>query len=463
VNPREKLLMKKTIHLLATGICGLGITLLGSFPSGAQTNDDLQAMKQMLQKQGEQIQELLKGRTEDQNKIQRLEQMIGETQKTAAQSQQAATNAQQKAEETQKTTAEVAAKVQTLQTAPSEEASAKRHVMVTGMADFIAQKVNGENGTFAQAHVAPILLFRASDKVLFETELEMKIQSDGSTDLNLEYAQLDYVLNDYMTLIAGRFVLPLGVVREKHDAVWINKLPLMPLPEADGTAIIPENDIGLQARGGFHLSDRALMTYAGYIGNGPGSGGDGPGHYDPSGVWEPTSNGFNGGSSVSGRPNGGGRLAVFYPWAANHDVEVGMSGQTGYGASDLMWSAFALDAALHFTPNLEFRGEFINTWEETADVGTLKRQGWWAQAAYKLAGLNLELPVINSLEAVFRYGGEQLPDGHINQFDLGLTYHVTNTLLVKGAYSFRNGTAYNADAGNNDWPNMLTFQVAYGF
>jgi hypothetical protein len=451
--------MKKTTRLLAVGISAVSLLLLNPPRAGAQTNDDLKVMQDVLQKQGQQIQELLKGRTEDQKKIQHLEQLVGETGQKAEQSQRAATNAQQKAEEI---AADVAARVQTLQSGPSEEASATRNFLLTGMADMTYQKSDGQNGSFAQAHVAPILLFRAGDKILFETELEMKVASDGSSELGLEYAQLDYLVNDSLTLIAGRFVLPLGVVREKHDAVWINKLPIMPLPESDVTALIPENDIGVQARGGFHLNDRALMTYALYVANGPGSGEDGPGHFDSTGTWT-ISNGFQGGSSMSGTPNGGGRLAVFYPWKPNHDVEIGVSGQTGRGMDNLMWSAFALDASLHLGPNLELRGEFINTWEDTTDVGTLRRKGWWAQAAYKLAGLNLEWPLINNFEAVFRYGGEQLPDGHINEYDLGLIYHVSNTLLLKGAYSFMDGNAFNQDTGNNRWPNMFTFQVAYGF
>jgi hypothetical protein len=454
--------MKKTTRLLAVGISAVSLLLLNTPRAGAQSTDVLKEMGDLLQKQGQQIQELLIGRAEDQKKIQHLEQLVGETGQKAEQSQRAATNAQQKAEETQKIAADVAAKVQTLQSGPSEEASATRNFLLTGMADMTYQKSDGQNGSFAQAHVAPILLFRAGDKILFETELEMKVASDGSTELGLEYAQLDYLVNDSLTLIAGRFVLPLGVVREKHDAVWINKLPIMPLPESDVTALIPENDIGVQARGGFHLNDRALMTYALYVANGPGSGGDGPGHFDSTGTWT-TSNPFNGGSSMSGTPNGGGRLAVFYPWKPNHDVEIGVSGQTGRGMDNLMWSAFALDASLHLGPNLEFRGEFINTWEDTTDVGALRRKGWWAQAAYKLAGLNLEWPLINNFEAVFRYGGEQLPDGHINEYDLGLIYHVSNTLLLKGAYSFMDGNAFNQDTGNNRWPNMFTFQVAYGF
>ena len=36
-------------------------------------------------------------------------------------------------------------------------------------------------------------------------------------------------------------------------------------------------------------------------------------------------------------------------------------------------------------------------------AGHINQQGWFVQAGYKLAGLNLELPVINNMELVGRY------------------------------------------------------------
>ena len=42
-------------------------------------------------------------------------------------------------------------------------------------------------------------------------------------------------------------------------------------------------------------------------------------------------------------------------------------------------------------------------------MGLIRQQGWCVQAGYKLAGLNLELPVINNVELVGRY--DSLHDG----------------------------------------------------
>ena len=45
--------------------------------------------------------------------------------------------------------------------------------------------------------------------------------------------------------------------------------------------------------------------------------------------------------------------------------------------------------------NFETKGEYINTWAGTDDHGTMDPRGLWVQAGYKLAGLNLDLPLIN--------------------------------------------------------------------
>jgi hypothetical protein len=445
--------MKNIIRLSMSLVVGL--VLAGVWPrtAAAVTDEEFKTLQEQMQKQGQQIQDLQKGREEDQKEIQRLKQQVGETQATTAETQK-------KVEETQKTATEAAAaaaKPQPVGPVVSEEAAAQRNFYISGGMDVLYQKAEGQNGSFILNHFNPILLFRASDKVLAEGSLEMSVMDTGDTEVNLEYAQLDYLFNDYLTLIGGRFLVPLGVVREKLDPAWIDKLPLQPLPEADNTALIAENDIGVQARGAFHVCEPVTLTYALFVGNGPGTNG-------PSGL--PS---FNGGLSANGKPNGGGRLALFYPWEAHDDIELGVSGQTGPYSPDgrQSFSVFAVDAALHLSPNFEARGEFIQTWQDNDGLPTTDREGWWAQAAYKLAGLDLEWPMINNVEAVFRVGEEHQQGGHVYEYDLGLNYHITNTLIVKGAYSFFVSNLHsfvNPDGDTVDLNrNMFTLQAAYGF
>jgi type II secretory pathway pseudopilin PulG len=447
-----------TIRMLVLALLSLSLAGLCPQRTWAVTDEEFKTMQQQMQQQSQQIQELQKAHEEDQKQIQNLKEQVGQTQQKTEEAQKTATETQKKLEETQKTASEAAAaaKLQPVAPVPSEEASATRNFFIAGGMDAMYQKSEGENGSFLLSHFNPILFFRATDNVLAEGSLEMSVQDNGDTEVNLEYATLDYMFNDYVTFLAGRFLLPLGVVREKLDPSWIDKLPLQPLPEADATAIIPENEIGVQARGAFHLSDPTVLTYALYVSNGQADDGTGNAF-------------FGAGRDNNGDPSGGGRLAIFHSWEANHDVEVGISGQTGPWTDNgnKFWSAFAVDGALHLTPNFEARGEFIKTWQENLAAPTTNREGWWLQGAYSLAGLNLDWPMINSLEAVFRYNGEHLPGGHVHEYDLGLNYHVTNTLIVKGAYSFFQSNLHDFVTPDGDTidlnEDMFTLQVAYGF
>ncbi len=335
-------------------------------------------------------------------------------------------------------------------------------MVVAGSASVLYNREEGKNGSFLLGQFAPILLFRANDKVLLESELEFGLNSDGSTDTELEYAQLDYAFDDYLSFVGGKFLLPLGTFPEKLHPAWINKMPTLPLVYTGvgqmmhDTGIVPFSDIGAQALGGVHIGQRdAVFTYAGYLVNGA---------YDFEHSDDTGKDQFSfekGNDYLNGSPSGGGRVAVFYPWSPYHDVEVGFSGQIGTWDknNELSWSAMVGDAALHLGPYTEVRGEYVHTWGETPDKGTLEPEGAFAQVAYKLAGLQLDLPLISNFEAVFRYDylDRDVTGSRTHGYALGLNYYVTNTLLLKGAYEF-------IDSSNAPYDhNRLTFQVAYGF
>ena len=75
--------------------------------------------------------------------------------------------------------------------------------------------------------------------------------------------------------------------------------------------------------------------------------------------------------------------------------------------------------------------------------------------------------MINSVEAVFRAGEEHQQGGHVYEYDLGLNYHITNTLIVKGAYSFFQSNLHNFVNPDGDTldldRNAFTLQAVYGF
>ena len=136
------------------------------------------------------------------------------------------------------------------------------HLAGFGVGTFEAR--NGSVSNFS-ATFNPIFLWELSPKLLFESRLEIEPSGSG-TNLELEYAQLTYLLNDYITLGAGEFLTPSNVFVERFEALWINKLPDRPLAVYDG--ILPERSVGVEVRGGFPIGP-TRANYAFYVSNGP--------------------------------------------------------------------------------------------------------------------------------------------------------------------------------------------------
>ncbi len=111
----------------------------------------------------------------------------------------------------------------------------------------------------------PLMLWKISDRILFEGEIELEL--DGTkTTLNLEVAQVSYLLNDYMTLGAGRFLNPSNFFVERQHMGWVNRLPDKPLAVYDG--LLPESMLGMQVRGGIPAG-RMRIEYAAFVANPP--------------------------------------------------------------------------------------------------------------------------------------------------------------------------------------------------
>jgi hypothetical protein len=247
---------------------------------------------------------------------------------------------------------------------------------------------------------------------------------------------------------------------------------------------LPNNGIGAQLRGSIPLGEGGMMlTYSAYGVNGPSSveGTGNSGSLDLSGnvgflastttkpppygqsLYSATTT-FGGLGNLHANPSGGGRLGWFYAYKPHYDLELGVSGQYGEW-NDLgnNWSAVVLDAALHLSPSFELKGEYINTWQDTSDLGTIRPHGWWIQGGYKLAGLNLDLPLINNFEVVGRYDTTKdglSPATSIDRYTAGLVYYLTNTLLLEGDYEWLHSVGPSSFQVPN---NAMLFQISYGF
>jgi len=126
------------------------------------------------------------------------------------------------------------------------------NMLLTGYAFAAYNNRHHDTNTF-DAGFNPIFIWKLSDRILFESEVELTFNSEGDTDVSLEFADISYIVNDYLTVGAGKFLLPFSIFNERLHPAWINKLPDRPLPFDDEVGIAPEFDIGAFARGGAPL------------------------------------------------------------------------------------------------------------------------------------------------------------------------------------------------------------------
>lgn len=278
-------------------------------------------------------------------------------------------------------------------------------------------------GSFNAVNFNPIFHFQYGERILWETELEVEVEENGETELALEYSTIDFFLNDYVALMAGKFISPLGNFRQNLHPAWINKLPSAP-PGFGHDGAAPLADVGFQFRGGMPFGTQSRFTYAGYIGNGPileGEAGE---------IHGIDTDGFTGDND--GEKVLGGRVSVL----PIPKLEIGFSSAFGDAAvvindeldfeGDPTRQYQALGADILYQWNdLELRGEYIQQDVENLLTSIAPEGGtwetWYAQGAYKFAQAKWE--------GVIRYTDYTSP--HASQSQEQLSYGINYLLAPK--------------------------------
>jgi hypothetical protein len=339
----------------------------------------------------------------------------------------------------------------------------KFHIAGFGTGTFEAR--NGSVSNFS-ATFNPIFLWELTPKLLFESRLEIEPSGSG-TNLELEYAELTYLLNDYMTLGAGEFLTPSNVFVERFEALWIDKLPDRALAVYDG--ILPERSFGLQVRGGIPLGP-TRANYAFYVSNGPSLN-----------VFSRSRAGtleFNNFSDNNDDKAFGGRIG-FLPLPG---VEVGYGFETArpgtQGSSFADVHSFLQSVDLNVTRDsdllkgrIDLRAQYA--WSHVDEAvydpngvfgfGPLsfasERDGGYAQIAYRPTKVDGDF--VRNLELVFRWDHlSRAPSGlgvsQEGRWTLGLDYWLSPSTVVKAAYEWDNP---HGEPNRDAW----FLQVATGF
>src|SRR5438067_6488147 len=359
---------------------------------------------------------------------------------------------------------ELRQEVETLKTEVKETfpGSTKFLLAGYGTAGFTAR--SGEDPFFDAAFNA-IFLWKLTDRLFFEGELELEFE-DEETTINLEIAQASYLLNDYMTIGVGRFLNPTDYFVERQHMNWVNKLPDKPLAVYDG--LLPESELGAQLRGVIPMGP-TKVEYVGFVANAPGLI-TAPDDFSKLGMLD-----FDNDANLGGHVAVGGHVG-FIPipqLEVGYGIQRSKVGPRDHAVENVLQSAdfnYVQDSPL-LKGLINFRAQWV--WSHVGDFvydpdgqqgfGPLEfnnnRNGGYVQLAYRPT--HIDNDIIKNVEGVFRYDRlNQLhtPVGFDEQrFTLGLNYWVTPSAVVKVAYELD-----DENGGARDQNAFMT-QVAVGF
>ncbi|MCB0632938.1 MAG: hypothetical protein R2824_32965 [Saprospiraceae bacterium] len=309
--------------------------------------------------------------------------------------------------------------------------------------------------SFVWGQLAPLLIFRQSDRLLFEAELEVELEGED-VHLGLEYGNLSYLISSVLTFRAGKILVPFGTFVPNLHPAWINKFPTMPLG-AGHDGILPGADIGVELRGAAFLGS-VKTNYSFYALNGPQLN-DGNLEAAEGGVLHYDITPDNNKNKVIG-----GRIG-FFPMS-NSALEVGFSGMYGkVGDQDSRYedvSAFLYAVDMSYVRNLpgissvlDIKAQYTGANVEEAEFPepdepgefhsfTNNSQAWFVQASIRPAFV--ENAFMQNLELAGRYSSLKTPEGapwevDQKQWDIGLNYWLDWRTVFKFAYRKISGTA----------------------
>lgn len=285
--------------------------------------------------------------------------------------------------------------------------------------------------------IAPVILIPLGDHWLFESRATFEsdlVQPPGRSVFRgtvlkeVDYAQVDYIVRPYATVVVGRFLTPFGVFNERLYPIWIRDLQSDPLilPIATGPS---GAGTGGMLRGGLTIHPKVSINYAAY---------------------------FSALSSVSPVDSGrfaGGRVGVYFP---AQRLEVGGSFQ--HLLQDERSNSFGFYVA--WQPPLvpvDLRAEYARS---------ARGSGYWIESAYRPNHPPIWQSTLRRTQFVGRVQqfvtgelpSDALPAVNTREVECGVNYFLLEDLRAVGSF----GREFTSQGNANTWTIGLTYRFVLG-
>ncbi len=239
---------------------------------------------------------------------------------------------------------------------------------------------NPSRNSFGQQRMVPFIYADITEHVKFATEIEIErggtnapIAGDGS--MQIEFAQLDYLINEAINLRAGILLMPIGKFNLLHDSP-LNDLVDRPMVSR---IVIPSTwfDAGAGIYGTLYPSSRSKLDYEVYAVNGFSNIAGAPTDLGTRGTRGSVSRDRDDSKAIVGRLAFSPVLGIEVAGSGYHGLYKQAAGAVGAGYIDL----FALDWTLQKGP-FEVIGESAWTRISNNGTGPAGMHGYYVQGNY---------------------------------------------------------------------------------
>ncbi len=337
--------------------------------------------------------------------------------------------------------------------------SGTHQFMVTGFATTNFIKQQNSSSQFETAF-NPIFLFKANDNLFFESEMEFEVE-DGAQDLTVEYAQILYIVNDYVTFGAGKFLNPANYFMERLHPGWINKLPTMPMFVSHHGGLQAGQQLGFQLRGATPIKG-SKIEYSFYMSMGPTL--DLADGFIDFNNFEDNNNNKAIGLKLGFIPIAGLEIGYGFETAIVGDANTQFENVNT--TSNVVDFSYLRDVKfLKGTIDLKGQAVWLNI--DNPNVAPLtfdnKSNGGYAQVAFRPSNVKSEF--FQNFEFVYRYDWLDRPDNApenelAKRSTIGINYWLSSSSLFKFAYETKDT---ELPGGSVTKINTVIGQIAFGF